>query len=194
MFVVFALFLLLREGPRIVTVILDLLPFERQQSEAVLWRIRDVVHGSMHGVVVIALVQGALCGAMFWLLGVPSAALWGAATVVTSVIPLLGAAVVWVPGALYLGLTHDWARAIVLAMWGAVVVSSIDNVLRPRLVGDRVGLSELAMFFALLGGVRAFGLVGIVLGPVIFATIAAIVDVLTVPPDPLSAPPGDPAV
>ena len=187
-FVVFALFLLLREGPRIVTVILDLLPFERQRSEAVLWRIRDVVHGSIHGIVVIALVQGALCGAMFWLLGVPSAALWGAATVVTSVMPLLGAAAVWVPGALYLALTHDWGRAIVLAMWGAAVVSSIDNFLRPRLVGDRVGLSELAMFFALLGGVRAFGLVGIVLGPVIFATIAAIVDVLTVPPDPIGAP------
>ena len=178
-FVVFALFLLLREGPRIVTVILDLLPFERQQSRAVLWRIRDVVHGSMHGVVVIALAQGALCGAMFWLLGVPSAALWGAATVVTSVIPLLGAAAVWVPGALYLALTHDWARAAVLATWCAVVVSSIDNFLRPRLVGGRLGLSEFAMFFALLGGVRAFGLVGIVLGPVIFATIAAIVDVLT---------------
>jgi predicted PurR-regulated permease PerM len=177
-FVVFALFLLLREGPRIVTVILDLLPFERQQSRAVLWRIRDVVHGSMHGVVVIALARGALCGAMFWLLGVPSAALWGATTVVTSVIPLLGAAAVWVPGVLYLGLMHDWARAAVLATWCAVVVSSIDNFLRPRLVGDRVGLSEFAMFFALLGGVRAFGLVGIVMGPVIFAAIAAIVDVL----------------
>jgi predicted PurR-regulated permease PerM len=187
MFVVFALFLLLREGPRIVTVILDLLPFERRRGEAVVFRIRDVVYGSMHGVVVIALVQGALCGAMFWLVGLPSAALWGAATVVTSVMPLLGAAAVWGPAALYLALTHDWERAIVLAVWGAGVVSSIDNVLRPRLVGDRVGLSELAMFFALLGGVRAFGLVGIVLGPVIFATIASIVDVLTVPPNPISA-------
>jgi predicted PurR-regulated permease PerM len=188
--VVFALFLVLREGPRIVTVILDLLPFEPQRSEAVLLRIRDVVHGSMHGVVVIALVQGALCGAMLWLVGLPSAALWGAATVVTSVIPLLGAAAVWAPAALYLALTDDWGRAIVVAVWGAAVVSSIDNFLRPRLVGDRVGLSELAMLFALLGGVRAFGLVGIVLGPVIFATVAAIVDVLTVPPDPI-APAGE---
>jgi predicted PurR-regulated permease PerM len=99
--------------------------------------------------------------------------------------PLLGAATVWLPAALYLALTHEWGRAIVLAMWGAGVVSSIDNFLRPRLVGDRVGLSEFAMFFALLGGVRAFGLVGIVLGPVIFATIAAIVSVLTVPPNPI---------
>ena len=89
--------------------------------------------------------------------------------------------------ALYFALTHDWARAIVVTIWGAGVVSSIDNFLRPRLVGDRVGLSEFAMFFALLGGVRAFGLVGIVLGPVIFATIAAIVGVLTVPANPIGA-------
>ena len=187
MFVVFGLFLLLREGPRIVTVILDLLPFERRRSEAVVFRIRDVVSGSMHGVVVIALVQGALSGAMFWLVGLPSAALWGAATVVTSVMPLIGAAAIWLPAAVYLALTHEWGRAIVLAMWGAGVVGSIDNFLRPRLVGDRVGLSEFAMFFALLGGVKAFGLVGIVLGPVIFATIAAIVNVLTVPPNPIGA-------
>jgi predicted PurR-regulated permease PerM len=193
-FVVFALFLLLREERRIVTVILDLLPFERQRSQAVLFRIRDVVHASMHGVVVIALVQGALCAAMFWLVGLPSAVLWGAATVVTSVIPLLGAAAVWVPAALYLALTDEWGRAVVLGLWGAAVVSSIDNFLRPRLVGDRVGLSELAMFFALLGGVRAFGLVGIVLGPVIFATIAAVVDALTVPPNPAGAPTGDTSV
>ena len=180
-FVVFALFLLLREGPRIVSVIVDLLPFESRRSEAVLFRIRDVVYGSMHGVVVIALAQGTLCGAMFWLLGVPSAALWGAAAVVTSVLPLVGTAAVWIPGAVYLALTQEWWRAIVMVLWGAAVVSSIDNLLRPRLVGERVGLSELAMFFALLGGVRAFGLVGIVLGPVVFATIAAIVDVMRVP-------------
>jgi predicted PurR-regulated permease PerM len=192
-FVVFALFLLLREGPRIVTVILDLLPFERTRTEAVLFRIRDVVYGSMHGVVVIALVQGALCGAMFWLVGLPSAALWGATTVVTSVVPLLGAAAVWLPAALYLAVTHELVRAVVLAIWGAGVVSSIDNFLRPRLVGDRVGLPESAMFFALLGGVRAFGLVGIVLGPVIFATIAAIVSVLTVPRNPIGSATDEPS-
>jgi predicted PurR-regulated permease PerM len=87
--------------------------------------------------------------------------------------------------------THEVVRAIVLAMWGAGVVSSIDNFLRPRLVGDRVGLPELPMFFALLGGVRAFGLVGIVLGPVIFATIAAIVSVLTVPRNPIDGATGE---
>jgi predicted PurR-regulated permease PerM len=191
-FIVFALFLLLRDGHRIVATILDLLPFERSRSESVFLRIRDVVLGSVHGVVVIALIQGALCGGMFWLLGIPSAALWGMATVFTSVLPVVGSAAVWVPGTIYLALTGAWPKAILLAIWGAAVVSSVDNFLRPRLVGGRVGLSELVMFFALLGGLRAFGVVGIVLGPVIFATASAIVDILaghSQPPERGIAPP-----
>ena len=87
-------------------------------------------------------------------------------------------AAVWVPGTLYLLATGAWQKAIVLALWGAVVVSSVDNVLRPRLVAGRVGLSGLAMFVAMLGGLQAFGALGIVLGPVTFAAAAAIVDVL----------------
>ena len=131
------------------------------------------------GIVVIALVQGALLGGMFWVLSVPSAALWGMVTVLTSVLPLVGAAGVWVPGVIYLVANGRWPAAIVLAVWGAVVVSSSDNFLRPKLVGGRVGLSELVMFFALLGGLRLFGVLGIVLGPVLFAIAASIIDVLS---------------
>lgn len=177
--VVFATFLLFRDGDRIAARIPDLLPFERTQSEALLLRIRDVIHGGVYGIVVIALIQGALCGGMFWLLGIPSAALWGMVTVLTSVLPVIGAAAVWVPATVYLLVTGHWVQAIVLAVWGTAVISGVDNFLRPRLVGGRVGLSELVMFFALLGGLQLFGIVGIVLGPVLFAIAASIVDVLT---------------
>ena len=85
------------------------------------------------------------------------------------------------PGTVYLALTGAWSHAIVLAIWGTFVVSGIDNVLRPRLVAGRVGLSELAMFFALLGGLSVFGALGVVLGPVAFATAAAIVETLREP-------------
>lgn len=177
-FVMFAMFLLFRDGERLVAGIPDLLPFERSRSEALLARIREVIYGGVYGVVVIALIQGALCGWMFWILGIPSAALWAMVTVVTSVIPLAGAAAVWVPGAIYLAVTGQWVRAIVLAAWGAAVISAVDNFLRPRLVGGRVGLSELVMFFALLGGLQAFGILGIVVGPVLFAIAGSILDVL----------------
>ena len=181
-FIIFAMFLLFRDGDRMVARIPELLPFERSQSEALLFRIRDAIHGGVFGIVVIALVQGALCGGMFWVLGIPSAALWGMVTVLTSVLPLVGAAGVWVPGVIYLIANGRWPAAIVLGIWGAIVVSSSDNFLRPKLVGGRVGLSELVMFFALLGGLRLFGLLGIVLGPVLFAIAASIIDVLSAKP------------
>jgi len=179
LFIIFTMFLLFRDGDQIVARIPDLLPFPRARSEALLLRIRDAIHGGVYGVVVIALIQGALCGGMFWALGVPSAALWGMVTVLTSVLPLVGAAAVWAPGTVYLAMTGEWIRAIVLLVWGTLVISGVDNFLRPRLIGDRVGLNELVMFFALLGGLQVFGVLGIVLGPVLFAIAASSVDVLT---------------
>jgi predicted PurR-regulated permease PerM len=156
-----------------------LLPFEQSRSDAVFLRIRDAVHGGVYGVVVIALLQGSLCGAMMWLLGIPSAALWGMVTVIASPVPVVGTAVSWVPASLYLAATGHWPKAIIMAAWGALIVSSVDNFLRPRLVAGRANLDEFAMFLAMLGGLSAFGVVGIVLGPVIFATAAAIVEALT---------------
>jgi predicted PurR-regulated permease PerM len=170
---VFTTFLLLRRGGQLVAAIPDFLPFERTRSDALLVRIRDVVHASMYGVVTIALIQGVLCGGMFWLLGVPGAALWAVVTVFASMVPLVGTAAVWVPGTAYLLATGAWPKGIVLAVWGAAVVSSVDNVLRPRLVAGRVRLSGLGMFVAMLGGLQAFGALGIILGPVVFATAAA---------------------
>jgi predicted PurR-regulated permease PerM len=178
-FTIFATFLLLRDGEQLVRRMLDLLPFERARNDALLARIRDVIYASVYGVLVIAVIQGALCALMFWILGIPSAALWGAVTALTSVLPLVGSAAVWVPGAIYLVAIGRWPAAIVLAVWGGLVVGSVDNFVRPRLVGERVGLSELVTFFALLGGLRVFGLVGVVMGPLLFAVAASILDVLT---------------
>ncbi len=177
--IIFATFLLFCDGDRIVATIPTLLPFERARSQALLDRIATVIYASVYGVGVIALIQGALCGGMFWVLGVPSAALWGLVTMLTSVLPLVGAAAVWGPAALYLVAIGHWPQAIVLAVWGALIVSSVDNFLRPRLVGGRIGMSELVTFFALLGGLQAFGILGIVLGPVLFAVAGSIVDVLS---------------
>ena len=177
-FTAFATFLLLRHGERLVASIPDVLPFERTRSEALLLRIRDVVHASMYGVVAIAAIQGVLCGGMFWLLGVPAAALWGLVTMFASMVPFVGTAAVWGPGTVYLVVSGSWPKAIVLAVWGAVVVSSVDNFLRPKLVAGRVRLSGVAMFVAMLGGLQAFGALGIILGPVLFAAAGAILDVL----------------
>lgn len=178
-FTIFATFLLLRDGEQLVQRSVDLLPFERARSNALLGRIRDVIYASVYGVLVIAVIQGALTGLMFWILGIPSAALWGAVAALMSVLPLIGSAAVWVPGAIYLVAIGRWPAAIVLVVWGGLIVGSVDNFVRPRLVGGRVGLSELVTFFALLGGLRVFGLVGVVMGPLLFAVAASILEVLT---------------
>jgi len=177
-FTIFAMFFLFRDGERIVARIPDLLPFEHARSQTALERVRDVIYASVYGVFVIAVLQGALCALMFWMLGIPSAILWGVATVLTSVLPLVGSAAVWVPGTIYLLAIGQWPQAIALAAWGAVVIGSVDNFLRPKLVGGRVGLNELVMFFSLLGGMQLFGLLGIVLGPVLFAIAGSIFDAL----------------
>ena len=116
--VFFAMFLLLRDGDAIVESISDLLPFERQQSEALLRRMKDAVQGSVNGVVVVAAIQGVLCGAMLWLLGIPSAALWGTVTMFASLLPVVGAFAVWGPATAYLAASGEWTRAIVLAALG----------------------------------------------------------------------------
>lgn len=178
-FVLFTLFFLFRDGARMAARIPDFLPFDPARSQAVLHRIRDVIYASVYGVIVIAAVQGLLMGLAFWVLGIPSAALWGVVTVVTSVIPLLGAGAVWVPGALYLALTGQWIKAVLLVAWGGAVVSSVDNFLRPKLVGGRVGLSELVIFFSVLGGIQVFGLLGLVAGPVVFAIAGSLIEALS---------------
>jgi predicted PurR-regulated permease PerM len=177
MFVIVALFLLLRDGDRLVAGLPDLLPFDRERSRWLLGRITDVVQASVYGVVVMALIHGVVYGAAFGLLGIPSAAFWGMVTVFASVFPVVGAFAVWGPAAVYLAMHGHWLQVGLLAATAALV-SGIDHVLRPRLVAGRVGLSELAMFFALLGGVTVFGALGVVLGPAAFATVAALVDTL----------------
>jgi predicted PurR-regulated permease PerM len=177
-FTVFVTFLLFRDGDRMVAEVPRWLPFDRDRSEKLLLRIREVIYGSVYGIVVIALTQGTLAGLAFWVLGVPSPLVWGLLTVVTSVIPLVGSAGVWLPCAIYLAIVGRWPQALMLAAWGVLVISMVDNFLRPRLVGGRVGLSELVMFFALLGGLRVFGPIGIVLGPVVFAVAVSILQVL----------------
>jgi predicted PurR-regulated permease PerM len=177
-FTIFSMFFLFRNGRQIVSKIPDLLPLERSQSEGLILRIRDVINGSIYGVLVIALIQGGLGGVIFGILAVPSPVLWGLVMSVASMIPLLGAASVWAPGAIYLLVTGNWMKAVILAAFGGIVISSVDNFLRPKLVGERVRLDELVMFFSVLGGLKLFGVLGIIAGPVVFAVAGSLLTTL----------------
>ncbi len=176
-FVIFTMYYLFRDGEGIRHWLSDALPLEKRQSREIFERMRDVIGASVYGVLVIAAIQGALGGLAFWFLGLPSPLLWGVVMLVFSIIPMAGSFVVWVPAAIYLGITGQVGKAVILTAWGALVIGTVDNFLRPKLVGDKTRLHELFIFFSVLGGLQVFGVLGIVIGPVIVAVTLALLDV-----------------
>lgn len=176
-FVIFTMYYFFKDGERIAGVVRDSLPLSTKQADEVMTRTREVIDASVYGVISIAIIQGILGGLAFWVLGLPSAFIWGVAMTFLSMIPMLGAFIVWLPAAIYLAVSGNWVKAILLAAWGSLVIGTVDNFLRPKLVGSRTRLHELLIFFAVLGGLQVFGVLGVVLGPVVVAITLAIVDV-----------------
>ena len=177
-FIIFTMYYLFRDGEGIVHALPDVLPLETAQSEEIFARTKEVIGASVYGVLVIAAIQGALGGLAFWMLGLPSPLVWGVVMTFMSLIPMAGSFVVWVPAAVYLAATGQWWKAGILTFWGALVIGSIDNFLRPKLVGERTKLHELFIFFSVLGGLQVFGVLGLVLGPVVLAITLALFDVV----------------
>ena len=165
----FLLFFVLRDQDEAIALLRRLLPLHSNSKGEFLSRLSDVTYAILVGRFLIAAAQGVLAGLAYWLLGVPGPVLWTAVTAVACLIPAFGAFLVWIPVALYLGLAASWTKALILAVWGGVVVSNIDNVLYPMLVGGRTGLHTAVIFVAIFGGVALFGLPGFVIGPVIVA-------------------------
>lgn len=170
----YALFFFLVDGPAILRTILGYLPLGPEQEETLLERFVSVTRATLRGSLLIGVIQGALAGLAFWIAGVPGAAFWGTVMVVLSVIPALGAAVVWVPAVLYLFVTGEMAAGVGLLIWCAIVVSTIDNFLRPRLVGRDARMSDLLILLSTLGGIVLFGAVGFIVGPIVAALFVTI--------------------
>lgn len=175
--IAFTLFFLLRDGAALADHLRDILPLDRRSADELLARLVDVLRASTYGVVLVAAIQGALGAAMFAVLGLPSPALWGVVMALFAMIPVAGSGIVWLPASLYLFATGASGKALVLLLWGALVVASIDNLLRPRIVGKRARMHELVVFFGVLGGLEVFGLVGVVVGPAVLAVTATLLSV-----------------
>lgn len=176
-FVIFTMYYLFRDGDRIFETVKNSLPLNNKQALAIMERAKEVVGASVYGVLAIGVIQGTLGGLAFWILGVPSAIVWAVVMTFLSMIPMLGSFLVWVPAAIYLALTGHYVKAILLVLWGTLVIGMIDNFLRPVLVGGRTRLHELLIFFAVLGGLQVFGVLGIVLGPVVLALAMSLLEV-----------------
>jgi len=176
--VVFTLFYLFRDGDRMRRAAYEMVPLQRVQWQDIITRTRDVIGATVYGVLAISAIQGVLGTFIFWALGLPSPLLWGVVMFFLSMIPMAGAFIVWVPAALYLALTGALVKAGILVVWGVIVIGGIDNVLSPRLVGRRARLHELLIFFAVLGGLQVFGVLGLILGPVVVAMTLALIEMV----------------
>jgi predicted PurR-regulated permease PerM len=173
----FALFYFFRDRRPALRFLRSLVPLSEAETEEVFRRVTDTIYATVYGTLVVALVQGLLGGLMFWVLGLPAALLWGAAMALLAMVPVLGAFFVWAPAALFLALTDRWGKAVILTGWGVGVVSLIDNLLYPLLVGKRLRLHTLPVFIAIVGGILLFGSAGVILGPVALAVTVALVEI-----------------
>jgi predicted PurR-regulated permease PerM len=165
----YALFFFLTDGAQIMGRIRYYLPLEEGDEDELIDRFVSVTRATLKGSLMIGAVQGLLIGLAFWAAGIQGAAFWGSVVVVLSVIPGVGAPLIWVPAAIWLFASGQAAAGIGLTLWSAVVVGSIDNVLRPRLVGNDAKMSDLMILLSTLGGITLFGAVGFVLGPIVAA-------------------------
>jgi predicted PurR-regulated permease PerM len=163
----FALFFLMRDGDVIGRELRTLLPLPPAQSERVIRGTRNLVIASVGAGILVAIAQGTIGGVAFWLLGLGAPAFWGVVMAFCSLIPVVGAALVWVPASLWLLLSGSVGKGIAMVVIGALGISMADNVLRPLLLSGSTQVNGLIIFFGLLGGVAAFGFIGLVLGPVI---------------------------
>jgi predicted PurR-regulated permease PerM len=171
------LFFFLRDSQQAVGAARSLVPLSNREANKVFRTVSDTIHATIFGTVTVSIVQGILGGLIFYFLGIPGALVWGTIMGLLSIVPYLGAFVIWGPVAAYLALQGDWTRAVVLAVYGMAAIGLIDNLLYPILVGRRMRLHTLVAFFAILGGVTTFGMSGIVLGPVIVAIALALIDI-----------------
>jgi predicted PurR-regulated permease PerM len=187
------LFFLLKDAPEMTRALRRLLPFGREQNDRLLSLTRDIVSASVTSMLVIAVIQGVLGGLTFLLLGVDGAALWGGLIAVLSTLPAVGAALVWAPAAIWLAVSGSLVKGVILALVGLLVLGNVDNVVRPLLLSGSARMSTLVLIISLLGGVSAFGFIGIVLGPVVAAVLTALVEgYVLVPEEEPAAPAAEP--
>lgn len=170
----FVLFFVLRDGPALAQKVVRMLPIEERMRGRLWQHLREVTRAVFMGIGVTALVQGALVGVGFWIAGLPSALVFGVLAALFALVPLVGTVIVWGPGALYLASQGDYGHAIFLTLWGTFAVGMVDNFLRPLLISGRAEVPTLAVFIGVMGGLQAFGFIGLFVGPIVLGLLVAL--------------------
>jgi len=173
----FAMFYIFRDGWRLLAVGMRIVPLSAHDKERFLERIGRVIQATVAGGLFVGVIQGVLGGLAFWMAGLSAPILWGFAMFLLSFLPGIGTAMIWVPGSIYLFMIGDYFAGTALLLWGTFVVGLVDNFLRPMIISDAANLHPLLVFFSIIGAVDAFGLIGVIAGPLILSIAGAAVEI-----------------
>lgn len=171
-----AMFYFFRDGPRVVERLRGLVPLEAEHRDFLLRRVRELIHVTIRSSFVVAGLQGVIGGLLFWAVGLPSPIFWGVIMSFLGLLPLIGPWLIWMPAGVVLLAEGMTVRGLAVLLVGAGVISMVDNVLRPALIGTSARLSGLLIFISVLGGIAAFGMLGLVLGPILVVCAVSLME------------------
>ena len=172
-----SLYYFFKDGYRLFETLKETLPIPPKERDLFFSRFRQMVSATIYGGLLVATIQGILGGSAFWFLGLPSPVLWGTAMGFLSLIPIGGTALIWLPASVILLIQGAFAKGIILLVIGVLVIGMVDNFLRPLLVGARTKIHPLLLFFSVLGGIQAFGLIGLVAGPLVVTLCLTLIEI-----------------
>jgi predicted PurR-regulated permease PerM len=176
-FALLSLYYLFKDGNRLLERLKAIAPIPSKERELILLRFKDMIYATIYGGIVVAIVQGLLGGLIFWILGISSPILWGTAMALLSFIPIGGTALIWAPASLLFIAQGNFLKGIILLLFGALVISMVDNLLRPKLISSKTNIHPLLLFFSVLGGIQAFGMIGLVAGPLITTLCLTLIEI-----------------
>ena len=174
---IFSLFFFFQDGPYLLGRLSDYLPFSKPHRERLTKQVKDIVISTIYGGIVVGLALGCVGSLAFGLVGLHAPGIWGMAIAISSFVPIVGSAVVWIPAILWLLFHASFSKAIILFLVATFSTAVIDNIIRPVIIGNRLRMPLLAIFFGALGGVELFGLIGLVMGPLVLAVFISIIDI-----------------
>ena len=176
-FTLLSLYYLFKDGSHLFGRLKEIIPLPSRQRDLLIQRFEDMIYATIYGGILIAMIQGILGGLSFWVLGLPSPIFWGSAMALFSFIPIGGTALIWAPTAIILLIGGAVLKGLILLGLGIFVISMVDNILKPLFISTRTNIHPLLLFFAVLGGIQAFGLIGLVAGPLIATLFLTLIEI-----------------
>lgn len=174
---IFTAFFFLKDGPGFLSQAKDYLPFSEGQKDRLTAQIKDMIVSTVYGGVAVAIIQGILGGIAYFYIGIEAPVMWGFSMAIMSFVPLLGTFAIWGPTSVYLLIQGDYVHGIGLFLFGVLIISMVDNILKPLIIGSRTRMHTLIILFSVLGGIKLFGMIGLIMGPLITAVFVSVFEI-----------------